>query len=78
MTLIAYAASTTNSFSATHFCIVTASGFYIIGKIVSLRTILFQRDGSCVLLCDCVLDQEHGLGIQVLPDYKIGSQDVFL
>lgn len=47
-------------------------------SIVRPTSLVFNQDGSVLILFDCVWDEEHGLGVQVFPDYKIGSQDVFL
>lgn len=43
-----------------------------------LKTVLFTRTDEIVLLFDCVWDEEHGFAIQVYPEYKTGSQDLFL
>lgn len=47
-------------------------------QIVVPKTLLFKQDGSIIILFDCVWDPEHGLGIQILPELVIGSQDTFL
>ena len=48
-----------------------------VSQVVDLKTILFKNDGSTIILCDCVWD-EHGLAVQLRPDYEIGEQDLFL
>ena len=42
------------------------------------KTLLFMQSGELIVLFDCVWDIEHGLAVQVFPEYKIGSQDCFL
>ena len=42
------------------------------------KTLLFTQSGELLVLFDCVWDMEHGLAVQVIPEYKIGSQDCFL
>lgn len=49
----------------------------LVGFIV-LKTVLFRRDGSVVLMFDAKWDEENGVGIQVYPDVKIGWQANFL
>lgn len=49
-----------------------------LSEIVTPKTLLFKRDGSTVLLLDCVWDEENGIGIQVIPKIMIGVQDLFL
>ena len=45
---------------------------------VKLKSIFISNDGSLILLCDASWDEEHGIGIQVLPTKKVGPQDIFL
>lgn len=49
-----------------------------LSDIVRLKTILFERDGHIIFLCDTSWNEENGIGIQVYPEYKIDIQDVFL
>ena len=42
------------------------------------KTFLFKQNGDFLVLFDCVWDIEHGLAVQVFPEYKIGTQDCFL
>jgi hypothetical protein len=46
-------------------------------ELVSPKKVLFKKDGSYGILCDCKWDIEHGLVIK-LPEYKVGPQDIFL
>lgn len=48
-----------------------------LAQIISLKTILFKKDGGILILSDCPWD-EHGIAIQLKPDVEIGSQDMFL
>lgn len=47
-------------------------------KIVIPKTVMFDQSGEVVILCDCAWDEEHGIGIAVLPNYEVGPQDMFL
>jgi hypothetical protein len=49
-----------------------------IKQLVTPGTIIFQSDGSFGILCDSPLDEEHGIGIQVKPNYEVGPQDILL
>lgn len=49
-----------------------------ISDIIRPKTLLFNRDGSVVFLCDVPWDEEHGIGIQIYPEYKIDIQDNFI
>jgi hypothetical protein len=42
------------------------------------RGVIFQMDGSWGILCDFEWDDEHGIGIQVGPELKVGEQDILL
>ena len=42
------------------------------------KTLLFTQSGGLLVLFDCAWDVEHGLAVQVFPEYKMGSQDCFL
>ena len=46
--------------------------------IVQPTSLLFKQDGTTLILFNCAWDEEHGLAVQVFPDYEIGCQDVFL
>lgn len=47
-------------------------------KLVTPKTIYFDRDGKVVVLCDVKWDEENGLGVEVYPEIQIGRQDEFL
>ena len=47
-------------------------------QVVTPKTILFKQNGSAVVLMDCVWDIENGIGVEIIPEIKIGSQDLFL
>ena len=47
-------------------------------KYVNPVSVLFDRDGKTVIMCDVDWDEENGLGIEVYPKYKIDLQDAFL
>lgn len=48
-----------------------------LSDIIRPRTLLFNRDGSIVFLCEVPWD-EKGMGIQVYPEYKIDIQGGFI
>ena len=47
-------------------------------NIPDLETILFTKTGEIIFLFACKWEQEHGFAIQVYPEYKMGTQDLFL
>lgn len=49
-----------------------------IAQAVTPRILRFQRDGSAVLLLDCLWNVENGLGIQLYPTVTAAGQDFFL
>ena len=49
-----------------------------LAQIVTPKTLLFKQDGTTVMLFDCVWDVESGIGVKVIPEVSIGSQDIFL
>ncbi|MGP1599084.1 DUF6985 domain-containing protein [Peptoanaerobacter stomatis] len=49
-----------------------------LSQIVTPKTLLFKQDGSVIMLLDCVWDEENGIGVKLIPEIKIGSQDIFL
>lgn len=49
-----------------------------LSEIVRPRTLLFMQDGAALILLDCPWDEEHGLAVQFIPEFAIGSQDIFL
>lgn len=48
-----------------------------LSKVVKPKTLLFRQDGTAIMLLDFVLDEEHGIGID-LDSLEIGNQDLFL
>lgn len=46
--------------------------------LVTPTTILFARDGKVVILCNVPWDEENGIGIGIMPEYRNDLQDVFL
>ena len=44
---------------------------------VKPTAVVFNKDNTFLILCECAWDPEHGLAVQ-LPDYKVGSQNMFL
>ena len=42
------------------------------------KTLLFDRSGMIVILCDATWDEENGIGIQLKPKFCIDVQDAFL
>ena len=46
--------------------------------ILTPTALIVKQEGTMIVLLDCVWDEEHGIGIQIFPEYVIGSQDVFL
>ncbi len=49
-----------------------------LNQIVTPKSLLIKQDGTILLLFECVWDKEHGLAVQVAPEFAIGSQDAFL
>lgn len=49
-----------------------------LSQMVTPKTLLFKQDGSMIMLLDCVWDKESGIGIKLIPETVIGSQDLFL
>ena len=45
--------------------------------LVKPTSLLIKQDGTTVMMFDCQWD-EHGIGVQIIPDFQIGSQDIFL
>ncbi len=43
-----------------------------------LTSILITQDGDVIFLFEVTWDIENGLAIKVIPEFDIGSQDVFL
>lgn len=48
-----------------------------LSAIVTPKTLLIKQDGMTVFLFECPWS-ESGIGIQVLPEFQIGSQEIFL
>ena len=49
-----------------------------LSRVVTPKTLYFKRKGMAVLLLDCVWDPEHGIGVEIFPEQKVASQDIFL
>lgn len=49
-----------------------------VSQVVHPTTLLFQQDGTTLLLMECSWDKEHGLAVELAPTFAIGSQDDFL
>lgn len=49
-----------------------------LSQMVSPKTVLFKQDGTTLMLLDCVWDIEGGIAVKLIPEVKIGSQDLFL
>jgi hypothetical protein len=47
-------------------------------KVVIPRSLVFQQDGTTIMMLDCIWDSEHGIAVEVIPEVKTGSQDYFL
>lgn len=65
-------------FSPTWFGARKVSSEVELSEIVVPRTMLFKPDGTTLILLDCPWDEEHGLAVQLSPEYAVGSQDLFL
>lgn len=50
---------------------------YDVKELVKPKTILFDEENVFGILCDCLWD-EHGIGIQILPNIEVGPQDILL
>ena len=48
-----------------------------LAQIVKPKTLLFQQDGTTLLMFDCPWD-EHGIAVQIIPSIQIGPQDMFI
>lgn len=46
--------------------------------IVTPTSLLIKQDGTAIMLFNCIWDKEHGIGVQIYPEYLIGSQDIYL
>lgn len=49
-----------------------------IAQVATPKTLLFKQDGTTIMLLDCVWDIESGIGVKIIPEVAIGSQDLFL
>ncbi len=47
-------------------------------SLIRPKTILFDRNGMIVILCDAAWDEENGIGIELKPKQFIDVQDAFL
>lgn len=47
-------------------------------SMIQPKTILFDRNGMIVILCDAAWDEENGIGIELKPKLYIDVQDAFL
>lgn len=47
-------------------------------SIKKVDSILFDSNGSVVLLLQSDWEYEHGIGVQIIPSIKVGVQDMFL
>lgn len=45
---------------------------------VEPRTLLFKQNGTAVLLLECIWDEENGIAVELLPDGRVGAQELFL
>lgn len=50
----------------------------ILDGIAIPKTVMFEQSGEVIILCDCVWDEEHGIGVRIFPNYEVGPQDMFL
>lgn len=58
-----------------------AHGFHDVNDVagvIHLTKILFQRDGTILLLCEVPWDEENGMAVKVYPSFAVGPQDLFL
>ena len=58
-----------------HVPAVTEQSF---NTMIRPKTILFDRNGMIVILCDAAWDEENGIGIELKPKQFIDVQDAFL
>lgn len=49
-----------------------------VADLVEPTSVLFTRDGKVVIMCNALWDEENGIGIEVLPEYKVDLQDAFI
>ncbi|WP_261806251.1 DUF6985 domain-containing protein [Lapidilactobacillus luobeiensis] len=47
-------------------------------NLVEPTTLLFTQDGTLLFLLECDWDPENGIAVQLLPNIRVGSQDLFL
>lgn len=49
-----------------------------LAQMVTPQTLLFQQDGTTILLLDCVWDEEKGVAVKLYPEVAVGIQDLFI
>lgn len=49
-----------------------------LAQILNPKTLLFQQDGTTILLLDYAWDIEHGIAVKLIPEIAVGIQDLFL
>ncbi len=49
-----------------------------LAQMVTPKSLVFKQDGSIIMLLDCVWDVENGVGVKLIPDVSVASQDIFL
>lgn len=47
-------------------------------KYVRPVSVVFDRKGKTIIMCDVEWDKENGIGIEVTPEYLIDLQDAFI
>lgn len=77
-TILSYVNSNINDLSVEWVGARKISAIADLAQIVTPKTILFKQDGTTIMLLDCVWDTEAGLAVEIYPEVRIGSQDLFL
>lgn len=49
-----------------------------LSQMLTPKSLVFKQDGSVIMLLDCVWDVENGVGVKLMPDVSVASQDIFL
>lgn len=47
-------------------------------EIITPISVVFRNNGEVFLLCECVWEQESGIGIGIVPEYVVAVQEYFL
>ena len=77
-TILSYVNSNINDLSVEWVGARKISAIADLAQIVTPKTILFKQDGTTIMLLDGIWDTGAGLAVEIYPEVRIGSQDLFL